>query len=126
MGNTKEKASKIYSLKVTESAIQNIDDICFAKNALLQDEFLRLYPSLFANAEKHILIIRALSEVHQGLNRSQIIERAGLTKGGNTSKILLELEQSGFITAYFPFGKQKKDKLFRLTDEYSLFYLQFI
>lgn len=113
-------------VKSGKSPIQNIDDICFAKNALLQDEFLRLYPSLFANAEKHILIIRALSEVHQGLNRSQIIEKAGLSKGGNTSKILLELEQSGFITAYFPFGKQKKDKLFRLTDEYSLFYLQFI
>ena len=34
--------------------------------------------------------------------------------------------QSGFITIYRPFGKKKKEKLFRLTDEYSLFYLQFI
>jgi hypothetical protein len=39
---------------------------------------------------------------------------------------LEELEQSGFISSYYPFGKQKKDMLFRLTDEYSLFYLRFV
>ena len=37
-----------------------------------------------------------------------------------------ELEQSGFISIYLPFGKKKKEKLYRLTDEYSLFYLRFI
>jgi hypothetical protein len=36
------------------------------------------------------------------------------------------LEQSGFISSYIPFGKKKKDTLYRLTDFYSLFYLQFI
>lgn len=113
-------------VKIGKSPTQNIDDICFSKNGLLRDEFLRLYPSLFSNAEKHIAVIRVLGEIHKGLNRMQIIEKASLSKGGNTSKVLLELEQSGFITAYFPFGKRKKDKLFRLTDEYSLFYLQFI
>jgi hypothetical protein len=40
--------------------------------------------------------------------------------------VLEELELSGFITAYYPFGKVKQNKLYRLTDEYSLFYLQFI
>jgi len=40
--------------------------------------------------------------------------------------MLEELEQSGFVTAYYPFDKKKKDKLIRLTDEYSLFYLYFI
>jgi hypothetical protein len=40
--------------------------------------------------------------------------------------MLQELEQSGFISAYIPFGKKKKDTLFRLTDCYSLFYLKFI
>jgi AAA+ ATPase superfamily predicted ATPase len=40
--------------------------------------------------------------------------------------VLEELAQSGFIEAYYPFGKKKKEKLYRLTDEYSLFYLQFI
>jgi len=40
--------------------------------------------------------------------------------------MLQELEQSGFISSYIPFGKKKKDTLYRLTDFYSLFYLQFI
>jgi hypothetical protein len=40
--------------------------------------------------------------------------------------VLDELEQSGFITSYYPFGKKKKDTLYRLTDEYSLFFLRFI
>ena len=37
-----------------------------------------------------------------------------------------ELTQSNFISLYLPFGKRKKEKLYRLTDEYSLFFLQFI
>jgi hypothetical protein len=40
--------------------------------------------------------------------------------------VLEELEQSGFITSYYPFDKRKKEMLYRLTDEYSLFYLRFI
>jgi hypothetical protein len=39
---------------------------------------------------------------------------------------LEELISSGFVSPYYPFGKAKKDMLYRLTDEYSLFYLHFI
>ncbi|MCB0518871.1 MAG: hypothetical protein H6577_21100 [Lewinellaceae bacterium] len=42
------------------------------------------------------------------------------------STALQELELSGFISSYVPFGKKKKDTLYRLTDYYSLFYLKFI
>ena len=40
--------------------------------------------------------------------------------------MLIELEQSGFISSYIPFNKKKKNTLFRLTDNYSLFYLKYI
>lgn len=113
-------------VKGGKSAVQNIDSICFSKEGLLREEFSRLYPALFANAEKHIAIIRALATSRQGLARQKTIQLAGLSEGGNTSKVLLELERSGFISSYFPFGKKKKGKLYRLTDEYSLFYLQFM
>jgi len=109
-----------------KSAVQNIDAICFSDNGLLKDEFKRLFLSLFAHADKHIAIVRALATVHQGLTRKQLVKTAKVPEGGNTTKILEELEQSGFISTYFPFGKKKKGKLFRLTDEYSLFYLKFI
>lgn len=109
-----------------KSAIQNINDICFSQNGLLRDEFPRLYPSLFANAQHHLAAVRALASARQGLTRQDIVKKAQLPEGGNTSTMLEELEQSGFVTAYYPFDKKKKDKLIRLTDEYSLFYLYFI
>jgi hypothetical protein len=110
----------------TKSAVQNIDAICFSDFGLLKSEFERLYPSLFENAEKHIKIIRALAKTNQGLTRNKIVKATDLPENGNLSKTLDELNQSGFISIYHPFGKKKKDSLYRLTDEYSLFYLRFI
>lgn len=109
-----------------KSVIQNINDICFEKNGLLRDEFNRLYPALFENADNHIAVIRALAKSHKGLSRQEIIKSAKVANGSSTSKVLEELEQSDFIMAYHPYKKKKKDKIYRLTDEYSLFYLKFI
>jgi len=109
-----------------KSVAQNIDEICFAEQGLLRNEFQSLYPALFEKADNHILIIKALGQKRKGLSRKQIVKNTGLTEGGSISKILKELEHSGFITSYFPFGKTKRDLLYRLTDEYSLFFLFFI
>ncbi len=109
-----------------QSAIQAIDEVCFSQNGMLRDEFLRLYPSLFANAARHISVIRALGAHHQGITRQKLLETTKFSEGGALTKVLDELAYSGFITQYRPFGKKKKDLLYRLTDEYSLFYLQFI
>jgi len=113
-------------VKGEKSVVQNIDNLCFSDTGFLKDEFSKLYFSLFENAEKHIAIIRTLSTSKQGLPRQKIVELGKVAENGNTTKVLEELEQSGFITSYYPFGKVKKDMLYRLTDEYSLFYLQFI
>lgn len=109
-----------------KSAAENIDQICFSRNGILTDEFLRLYPALFENAENHLAIIRALAKKWKGLSRKEIIDISRLPDGGSTTGVLEELLSSGFISQYFPFGKRKKEILYRLTDEYSLFYLQFI
>lgn len=109
-----------------KSAIQNINDICFAENGLLRHEFNRLYPALFDNPEHHIAVIRALATSHKGLTRTEIIRLAKIPNGRSATQVLEELEQCSFIMAYQPFGKKKKGKLYRLVDEYSLFYLRFI
>jgi len=109
-----------------KSATQNIDDICFSKTGLLRTEFAKLYPALFRFPENHIAIVRALATKRAGMDRNEVIATAKTPNGGATTKALEELEQSGFITSYHPFGKKKKSKLFRLTDEYSLFYLHFM
>jgi AAA+ ATPase superfamily predicted ATPase len=108
------------------SAVQNINRICFSKNGLLRTEFDRLYPALFANANNHIAIIRALAATPKGLTRNEIIKITALPNGNSMTRILEELNYSGFISSYLPFNKKKKNQLYRLTDEYSLFYLKFI
>ncbi len=109
-----------------KSAIQNIDEICFSEGGILKDEFSNLYPALFEQADSHIAIVRALAQKWKGFTRKEIISMAKLPEGGGISKVLDELISSGFISSYYPFGKKKKDMLYRLTDEYSLFYLHFI
>ncbi len=71
-------------------------------------------------------VIRLLSGISKGMTRNEIITSSGLSSGGTTSKVLTELEESGFINPYIPFEKNSKEVVYRLTDEYSLFYLKFI
>lgn len=113
-------------IEAGKSAIQNINDICFSEEGLLYDEFLNLYPALFEKSENHVTIIKALATKWRGLTRNELVNMTKLPAGGGISKILNELVHSGFISFYYPFGKKKKDMLYRLTDEYSLFYLHFI
>jgi AAA+ ATPase superfamily predicted ATPase len=108
------------------SAAQNIDRIFFSKSGLLREEFDLLYPALFENAENHVRIIRVLAEKWQGLSRKEIIEAGKFSNGGTITKVIEELVHSGFVMPFYTFGKKKKGIRYRLTDEYSLFYLKFI
>lgn len=109
-----------------ESADQVIDKLYFEKSGFLKTEFTNLYRSLFANATHHEAIVRVLAKKGSGLSRSEIIETCGFTTGGGTTRLFEELEESGFITQYIPFGKTSRDSMYKLSDEYSLFYLKFI
>jgi hypothetical protein len=109
-----------------KSAIQNIDAMCFSQGGLLNDEFSKLYPALFEHADNHIAIVRALSQKWKGMSRVEIVASTKLPDGGGLTNTIEDLVSCGFVSAYYPFGKKKKDMLYRLTDEYSLFYLHFI
>ncbi len=109
-----------------QSAAQLIDRLCFAKDGPLKNEFNNLYQSLFAHSENHERVIRALAARQKGLTRNEIIDECGFTSGGTTTRILKELEESGFITPYIPFQKNANESIYKLSDEYSLFYLKFI
>jgi len=113
-------------IELGDSAAQTIDRLCFTKDGLLVDEFSNLYHSLFDSAQSHIDIVRALAKKGKGMTRTELIEACNLTSGGFATQLLSELTESGFISTYIPFGKTSKDALFKLTDEYSLFYLKFI
>lgn len=109
-----------------ESVVQIIDRLCFTNDGLLRDEFKSLYVALFDNAEKHIDIVKALANKPSGLMRNEIMETCQLSSGGGLTKILEELLESGFISEFIPFNRTSKDAIYKLSDEYSLFYLKFI
>jgi len=113
-------------IEAGKSAAQNIDTVCFSNSGLLRDEFSKLYPALFEHADNHIAVIRALAQKWKGMGRAEIVAATKLPDGGGLTDVLAELTGSGFVSAYYPFGKKKRDMLYRLTDEYSLFYLKFI
>ncbi|MFN6037880.1 MAG: AAA family ATPase [Bacteroidota bacterium] len=109
-----------------ESAMQAIDRICFKRNGLLSNEFDNLYSALFKNSDLHLKVVRALSSKLRGLSRKEILSVTKIKDGGALSGVLEELSWCNFIESTSCFGKTKKDSLFRLTDEFSLFYLQFM
>jgi len=109
-----------------KTAVQNINEICFSQVGLLRTEFDNLYSSLFTHPERYEKIVEVLATTWRGMSRKEIVKLSRFTDGGGITTILQELEQSGFITAYVPFQKKKKNTLYRLTDNYSLFYLKYI
>jgi uncharacterized protein len=108
------------------SAVQCINQICFGKKAVLYNEFEQLYKALFNNADDYISIIKLLYKKKQGLTRHELVKLSKFTTGGTLTNILNNLEQCHFISATASFKKQQRDTIYRLIDEYSIFYLQFI
>ena len=107
------------------STAQNIDNLLFAKNAKLKDEFLRLFGSLFKNAEDHIKTVRALSERRGGFTRKEILEKTGIKDGGGATEILKGLKESDFITEYKSFGCGNIVR-YKLIDPFCWSYLHFV
>jgi AAA+ ATPase superfamily predicted ATPase len=113
-------------LRKRDSLPANIDRLCFTEGGVLREEFDLLYSSLFKNSERHMLIVRALAQKSKGLTREEIVKTTGVPNGGTLTKDLSELELSGFVRAYKPFGKKVRGSLYQLVDPYTLFYLKFI
>ncbi|CAA6677050.1 MULTISPECIES: ATP-binding protein [unclassified Lentimonas] len=107
-----------------KSAAQTIDRSCFEKTGLLRQEFDRLYASLFDHSDRHVEIVRELAKHPQGLTRSRLTK--AYTTGGRLTQTLRELEEAGFISTHGQFGKKSKDTIYRVADEYSLFYMKWI
>lgn len=112
-------------VKPGESVPQTIDRLCFSKDGLLREEFNNVFASLFEKHEAHETVIRTLVSVRKGMTRNEILAKSKLNSGGGLTRTLTELEESGFIEKYTPY-KGRKDSLYRLADEYSMFYLRFI
>jgi len=107
-----------------QSSLQTVSELCF--NGPLFNEFNELYASLFEHHNRHVSVVKALAQRACGLTLAEISENSKISSGGGLSDILTELEESGFIIPIGHFGKKKKNAVYKLVDEYSLFYLKWI
>lgn len=109
-----------------KSAMQNIEDLCFRDDGKLRTEFSYIFSSLFRNADKHELVLKTIFEKGGSITREELTKNAAFTSGGNLSRVLSELEESGFLTSFQRFGLKKAHLVYCISDFYTLFYLRFI
>lgn len=107
-----------------QSIAQNIDALCYEKNAPLRNEFNELYPALFSHSENYIKIVEMLFRHKNGLTRKEIADSTHIN-GKYLSTVLENLEQCDFISRMEMFGRSKV-MVYRLVDFYTIFYLKFI
>jgi AAA+ ATPase superfamily predicted ATPase len=118
-----------YYLKLIDKAKsvgQVVNSLCFEEKGALKNEFENLYAALFTNHQPYISVIRACYSKWKGVTQNEIVKLSGIPSGGTLTRMLTELELSGFISSTQPFANIKKEKLYRLTDEFSIFYLKFM
>lgn len=110
-----------------QSATQLIDKMAFQHNCLLFNEFDNLFSSLFENANHHVELLRIIANSHSGIGQEEIISNSpDISRGGRTVDRLKELEDTGFVVSFMPHMHKKRGRYYRLIDEYTLFYLDWI
>jgi uncharacterized protein len=110
-----------------DSSVTAIERICFQKGAQLEFEFNEVFKSLFEEGSYHEQIIQALAKgPKKGMIRDHILKNQNLSSGGQFSKSMNELIESGFVEKYQSHRNKRKTTLYRIFDEFCLFHLQFI
>lgn len=110
----------------TLSVAQNIDVLFFQDSSPLKDEYGFLFKSLFNDSDLYKKVVSTLASKNKGLSKHEIIESAGMIDNGYLTEILDNLRKCDFVRCYNAFGKKERDRLYQLTDLYSLFYLRFV
>ncbi len=113
-------------VKKGESATVAIERLCFSNDGMLKNEYDNLYKALFKNADNYEAIVEVLAKSKQGLTTKELILKSKVTSGGTFNRTLNDLLLTGFITELTPFERKKRGSLYRLNDEYSIFYHRFI
>ncbi len=108
------------------SAVQNIDSLFFNRDAKLRGEFNELYDSLFKHPEVYKAIVIALGRQLQGMTRQELLTKTKQADNGVFTSKLEELEECGFIIKMKSFPKEKKETVYKLSDNYTIFYFKYI
>jgi len=108
------------------SSAQNIDNLIFSKSGELKNEFSALYASLFRSPQPYIDVVTVLGTKKAGMTRDEIAKSITINLGGKLTEKLEELEQCDFIRSYNAIGKNKRDTMYQLIDNYTFFYFKFV
>ena len=107
------------------SLAQNVDRLFFAREARFQDEYDRLFSSVFSRPDLMKSIVALLYKRRGGYTRKEIGESVGQS-GKTLTTCLKALVSSDFAERYIPFGSGKRDARYRLIDPFCLFCLHFV
>lgn len=108
------------------SLSQSIDAMFFEHDAPLAKEYDFLFSSLFRNPAPYLSVVEGLVKHGGGMSRDEIARHAKLANSGTLTKRLEELESCGFIQKFPAYGKKSNGALYRLVDNFTLFYRKFV
>lgn len=121
MGGTPFYLTKI---ERSESLAQNIDRLFFHHTGELRTEYDFLFRSLFKDSSVYRRVVELLAKKSAGMTREEIMESLKLPYGGKLSEVIRNLITCDFIREYKSFGKKERNKIYQLTDLFTLFYLK--
>lgn len=105
---------------------QNIDELFYSQDAVLNTEYGFLFNSLFNEAAMYRRVVETLATKLKGMTRSELVEQLRVTDNGKFTEVLDNLVKCDFLRRYQAFGKRERDMLYQLSDMYTLFYLRFV
>ena len=109
------------------SASQNIENLAFRRKSFLLTEFDNLFSALFEDAEIYINIVRIIAKNRYGIEQKELFTKINdFSKGGTGSERLKDLEDASFILRFKPHLHSKKGIYYKVVDEYTLFYFNWI
>ena len=111
-------------LDLQDSVPNNIDNLFFAGDAEMSDEYQRLFKSLYRNPEGHMDVISLLCKHKGGLMRNEILALQNNQSSGTLTKILEDLQFCDFITSR-PNGRKQNNQIYQICDFYTLFFNTF-
>jgi hypothetical protein len=111
-------------LDANKNLPDNVDELFFSADKQLENEYKRLFMSLFNNADGYMDIIKLLSNHLDGYTRTEIAAKLKVADNGHLSDMLDDLQQCDFVRRYNN-GTLKKNGIYQLVDFFSLFYHKF-
>ena len=105
---------------------QIVDNLFFGIRPRLENEYDRLFASVFSRPADMKKIVEVLHKRHAGWTRQQLLEQTGMESNEAFSKMLKALIASDFVVKYVPFGMKKPEAHYKLVDPFCWFWLHFV